>query len=259
MIVSELLELVKQIREFKSELQDVEVKSARFGCPKKLYDTISAFSNQDMGGTILFGVDEEKNFSVVGVYDPHDLQKKVTEQCKQMVPIVRPVFTVAAVNDQTVVSVEIPGMDISERPCYYGGAGRMKGSYIRCGDSDERMSDYEIYGYEAFRKKYEDDIRVNEKADLTAIDDQKYNEYLSLVKDNNTKLASLPAVDINRLLNMVIDSKPTLACTLLFSKYPQIFYPAYTINAMLVMGYELGDAAENGSRFIDNKRFRGYH
>lgn len=36
-------------------------------------------------------------------------------------------------------------MDISERPCYYRGAGRTKGSYVRVGDADLLMTDYELY------------------------------------------------------------------------------------------------------------------
>ena len=50
-------------------------------CPKRLYDTLSSFSNQDNGGVLLFGIDETAGFQVVGVYDAQDLQKKVTEQC----------------------------------------------------------------------------------------------------------------------------------------------------------------------------------
>lgn len=257
MIVSELIDLVNRIQQMKTELQDVEVKAAHQGCPKRLYDTISAFSNQDIGGTIIFGMDEAADFNVVGVYDPNDLQKKVNEQCKQMVPVVRPVFTVAIIDEKSIVSLEIPGLDISERPCYYGGAGRMKGSFIRSGDSDERMSDYEIYSYEAYRKKYEDDIRLNEKANQTSIDNQSLDHYISLIKSKNMNFSSLPDKNIKELLNMVIENKPTLACTLLFSKYPQVFYPEYTINAMVVMGYEIGDTADDGARFIDNRRIEG--
>lgn len=36
-------------------------------------------------------------------------------------------------------------MDISERPRYYRGAGRTKGSYVRVGDADLPMTDYELY------------------------------------------------------------------------------------------------------------------
>ena len=67
-------------------------------CPKRLYGTLSSFSNQDSGGVLLFGVDEAAGFQVVGVYDAQDLQKKVTEQCNQMEPPVRAVFTLAEVD-----------------------------------------------------------------------------------------------------------------------------------------------------------------
>lgn len=257
MIETDLAELIEKVRTMKAESQTIELKAAHQGCPKKLYDTISAFSNQDMGGILLFGIDEELGFEVVGVYDVQDLQKKVNEQCKQMVPVVRPVFTAVGLPEGTVVSAEIPGIDLTERPCYYGGVGRMKGSYVRAGDSDEPMSDYEIYSYEAYRKKYQDDVRINERADLSAIDLEKMKAYVDLIKENNPRLGSLPQKDIERFLNMVIDEKPTLACTMLFSVYPQMFYPQYTVNAMVVPGYEKGEAAEDGSRFIDNKRIEG--
>ena len=156
MIEVELLELIEKVKAMKTEFQTVECKAANAGCPKRLYDTISAFSNQDSGGVILFGIDENKGYEAVGVYDAQDLQKKVTEQCKQMQPVVRPVFTAVRAGNGIVVSAEIPGIDVSERPCYYSGVGRIKGSFVRSGDSDEPMSDYEIYSYEAFRKKYQD-------------------------------------------------------------------------------------------------------
>lgn len=257
MIETDLAELIEKVRTMKAESQTIELKAAHQGCPKKLYDTLSAFSNQDMGGILLFGIDEELGFEVVGVYDVQDLQKKVNEQCKQMVPVVRPVFTAVGLPEGTVVSAEIPGIDLTERPCYYGGVGRMRGSYVRAGDSDEPMSDYEIYSYEAYRKKYQDDVRINERADLSAIDLEKMKAYVDLIKENNPRLGSLPQKDIERFLNMVIDEKPTLACTMLFSVYPQMFYPQYTVNAMVVPGYEKGEAAEDGSRFIDNKRIEG--
>ena len=146
---------------------------------------------------------------------------------------------------------------MTERPCYYGGVGRTKGSYIRVGDSDEPMSDYEIYSYEAFRKKYQDDIRIHQNATLAAIDETLLAQYLDRIKARNPKLATLPETDIRRFLNMVIDEKPTLACLLLFSLYPQMFFPQYTINATVIPGYEKGAAAADGTRFLDNERIEG--
>ena len=77
----ELVELVKTVCEQRAETQTLECKAAHTDCPKRLYDTLSSFSNQDNGGVLLFGIDETAGFQVVGVYDAQDLQKKVTEQC----------------------------------------------------------------------------------------------------------------------------------------------------------------------------------
>ena len=80
MLPNELLEFARSICKQKAETQTVEIKSAHVDCPKRLYDTLSSFSNQDTGGVLLFGIDEKSGYQVVGVYDPQDLQKKVTEQ-----------------------------------------------------------------------------------------------------------------------------------------------------------------------------------
>ena len=155
-----LKKIISDIQTLKAETQTIELKTAAQGCPTRLFDTLSSFSNQDEGGIIIFGIDESDNHAVRGVYDAQDLQKKVNEQCKQMEPAVRALFTVCEIDGKTVVSAEIPGVDISERPVFYRGVGRIKGSYVRVGESDEPMSEYEIYSYEAFRKRIRDDIRI---------------------------------------------------------------------------------------------------
>ena len=143
-----LFDLVKKVQRTKAEGQTIELKAAHIGTPKRLFDTLSSFSNQDSGGIILFGIDESADFATVGVYDAQDLQKKVTEQCNQMEPAVRALFTVCEIGGKVIVSAEIPAVEISERPCFYKGVGRIKGSYVRVGDADELMSEYEIYSYD---------------------------------------------------------------------------------------------------------------
>lgn len=75
MISEELIELVLDIQRKRCETQHLELKKANKGCPKRLYNTLSSFSNQLGGGIIVFGVDE-MDYSICGVYDPQDLQKK---------------------------------------------------------------------------------------------------------------------------------------------------------------------------------------
>ena len=81
---SALIDLVQKIRRDQCESQTIEVKAASLGTPKRLYDTLSSFSNQDEGGIIIFGLDEKNGYEVVGVHDAQVLQHEVAEQCKQM-------------------------------------------------------------------------------------------------------------------------------------------------------------------------------
>ena len=86
----EVINAILYLQKYKTETDRIEAKSAILGCPNKLYDTISAFSNKN-GGIIIFGINEENGFSVDGVYDANDLQNKITNLCSQsMEPVVRP-------------------------------------------------------------------------------------------------------------------------------------------------------------------------
>lgn len=121
------------------------MKSAAKGCPK-LYDTLSSFANRSGGGIIIFGIDENKDYDVTGIYDADDLQKQVKNQCNDMMPKIRASFNLMKWdNNKYVLLVEIPEVMQEEKPCYYSGTGIQKGSYIRVADSDEHMNTYEIY------------------------------------------------------------------------------------------------------------------
>lgn len=253
-----LKKLINDVITKKAESQTIEIKSAEHGCPTRLFDTLSSFSNQDDGGIIIFGIDEKDNFAIKGVYDAQDLQKKVTEQCKQMEPAVRALFTMCEIGEKILVSAEIPGVDVSDRPVFYKGVGRIKGSYIRVGESDEPMSEYEIYSYEAFRKRIRDDIRIVEGAKIQLFDEKRMAEYLSRVKSERRNLADNVSDDeILELMGVTSDGIPTLAGLMTFSKYPQTYFPQLCITAVALPGTEMGETGTDGERFIDNKRITG--
>ncbi len=74
-----LLELIAEVQQHQSKLDDKEVKSANKGTPQMLYEPISAFANSTSGGVILFRLDEEHNYEVVGVDDWHFLQEEISQ------------------------------------------------------------------------------------------------------------------------------------------------------------------------------------
>ena len=257
MLTEELRNLIDKLLARKCEMQNIELKSASGGTPEKLYDTLSGFANQSGGGIIIFGLQEKPEFKVIGVYDAQDLQVKVTNYALQMEPVIRPVFTVTDYDGKTVVSAEIPECDINDKPCYYKGAGRLRGSYVRVGDADLPMTEYEVYSYEAYKKKIRDELRIVERASVEDFSKKLLDEFFVKLRNTKSQLAMLDDQKILRLQGMTDHDKPTVVGTLLLCDYPQAFFPQLGITAMVVDGTEFGVSNQAGVRFIDNKRIDG--
>lgn len=257
MIEAELRELIKKIQNQGCECQTVEIKAAHGGCPEKLYDTISSFSNQDEGGVFVFGLDEREKFAKVGVYDAQDLQKKLVEYCEQMTPPVQMVTTVYSEDGMVFVSAEIPPLDIAERPCFKTAKGRLRGAYKRKGDADIPMTEYEVYSYEAFRRKLRDDLRSVNTVTLDDLNSELLEEYMTRVCRGRPNLASLPEEQQLRLCNITHSGNVTMTALLLFGLFPQAVFPRLCINATHIPGKEMGETDEQGNRFLDSKRIEG--
>lgn len=256
MLETELVALIRDIQSVRSESNRIEIKAAGKGCPK-VRDTLSSFSNQSGGGIILFGIDESDNYNVCGVYDAADLMKKIESQCLEMTPVIRPLFSVAKVQNKTVISAEIKEIENTEKPCFYNGVGRLKGSYIRSGDADRLMTEYEVYSFEAFRKKIQDELRISERAVIKDMQTNAFELYMSLLRNKKPNLAELPNEELCRLQGFTENAHPTLAGLMLFSIYPQAFFPQLCITAVSVPGREISNTGSVGERFIDNKRIDG--
>ena len=98
MTPEELRQLIQEVQRRQSETDHVEVKAARGGTPRRLYEPVSAFANRTDGGVILFGLDESSDFSIVGVGDAHRLQEDITHLASDLMdPALRPEFTVVEV------------------------------------------------------------------------------------------------------------------------------------------------------------------
>lgn len=257
MLAEELVTLVEDVISKRCEMQNIELKKASGGTPQRLYDTLSSFANQTGGGILIFGIDEQDDFKITGVYDPQDLQVKVTAQANQMSPVVNILFTVATIEDKIIVSAEISECDIYDKPCYYKGAGKLRGSYIRVGDADMPMTEYEIYSYEAFKRKIQDELRTISNGIGSSINKVELNLYLAKLRKTKQNLAALTDEQIMALGGLMIEDKSTVAGIMLFGMYPQSNFPQLCITAVVVPGYEMGDIGEDEARFIDNKKLEG--
>lgn len=139
----------------------------------------------------------------------------------------------------------------------YKGQGRLKGSYTRIGDSDEPMTEYEVYSYEAFRKKYQDDIREVRRATLTSLNQELLQKYINVLKSGKPNLSTIEDENIYELMSIKRNNEITLSATMLFCPYPQAYFPQLCITAIVVPGKELGELGQSGERFLDNQRIEG--
>lgn len=257
MLPEELVNLVADIVNLKCEKQNIELKKAAGGTPERLYNTLSSFSNQNGGGIIIFGVDEDDGYKVCGVYDPQDLQKKVTEQALQMMPVVRPLFTVGKIGEAVVVSAEISECELIDKPCYYKGTGKLRGSFVRVGEADLPMTEYEIYSFEAYKRKIHDEIRTVPNSSISAINKNELTVFLAKLKSKKPNLENLSDEENLALSGIFVDNELTVAGLMLFGLYPQGLFPQLCITAVVVPGKEIGDIGEDNDRFLDNKKIEG--
>ena len=251
----ELKQKLDDILDFKAETKNIEFKKATGGT-NSIYKALSAFSNAE-GGIIIFGIDENDNYKLVNVYDVQDCQTKICEQCKEMEPEVRPIITPMKYEGVNIVCVEVPEMDYTQKPCYHKAKGLRKGAYIRIGNENEPMSEYEIYSYEAFKRQICDDIRKVERAKNFTFDDTKVESYFIKLKENRPNLVNLSTQELLKLNSFVVENCPTLIYVMMFSIYPQAIFPNLCVNATVVPGLEIGDISADGSRFINSKKIEG--
>ncbi|CAB0528423.1 hypothetical protein CIP107507_02180 [Corynebacterium diphtheriae] len=74
-----LTEQLAELRRLHRDSTDIEVKRAS-ELPENLPETTCAFANMPSGGTIILGVDENRDFEVVGVADAAALEEALISQ-----------------------------------------------------------------------------------------------------------------------------------------------------------------------------------
>ena len=262
----DILKLIQELNERQTETICIETKTAKQGKPEKYYDTISSFANT-MGGVILFGVEEKKAknktlFIPVGVYDANDLQKHITNLCStEFEPIIRPEVNVIDIDNKKIVAVRIAAIAQRNKPCYYKPKGLHNGSYIRVGDRDDNMTEYEIYKCISYRDNVQDDLRAVTKATIEDLDKnlltkfiEKYTEDKPHFSKYDNETILLKAGVLTKVEDKIF---PTVAGILTLGEYPQQFFPQWFIAAIVVPGFEIAELGKIGERFIDNKRIEG--
>jgi ATP-dependent DNA helicase RecG len=260
----EVRQLIADVQKRQSELASVEVKAARGGTPRRLYEPLSAFANRTGGGVLLFGLDESRDFSIVGVGDAHRLQEEITHLVSSdMEPALRPHFLVDEIEEETVVAVEVDEVPAAQKPCFYKPSGLPKGAYLRVGNTNRQMTEYEVFGYLSSRGQPTYDEENIPNATLADLDNGLLDEYLARLRQTRPGSSFLDGSREEVLTRLHIVARngaivqPTLAGLLMFGKYPQEFLPQLMITFVQYYGTTEEEKTPQGARFVDSRRFEG--
>lgn len=262
MIESEIVELVAHLRRVRADLTHIEAKAAQSDLPKRLWETVSAFSNTRGGGTILLGVSEEANFAITGVNNVSKTQQDLANLCSSMEPPVRAHIEIHEINGKHVVTAEIPELPAAHKPCFHPSAGLTNGAFIRVADGDRKLSHYEVQILLSARGQPKDD---EEPVPGTGVADLQSR----LVKGLLTRLRRRPVTPFLKLSDEAVlrtikvlvplgnKSVCSLGGLLSLGKYPQQFFPGLALNFVVYPGSEVGEPGSNQERFLDNVRVDG--
>lgn len=255
-------EMLTSLRERGSELDDVEVKEASGGIPTRLWESISALANRAKGGTMIFGL-SATNFEWIGVDSIDGLQRAVSNACSEMNPPVRPRMTSFTDRKKSVLVVEIPECPREHRPCHNRQSGLPGGAFIRVGDGDRRMTDYEVQRLIAERGQPKEDVRVVKEATIGDLNSLAITQYFDKLRQKNPDAKHLRGsiTELSRRFSIIGEDdegvmRPTLCGLLMFADYPQQFYPSLCITILRYAGPRDG-ASRGDDSIIENQKIEG--
>ncbi|HET9984345.1 MAG TPA: ATP-binding protein [Longimicrobiales bacterium] len=258
---NELRELLNEVRLARTDLAHIEVKKAKTDCPKRLWETLSSFSNSPGGGVIVLGVDEASDFAVTGVDDAKKVLQDLASQCAEMEPRLSPPLAVHHLDGKAVVVAQVNELLPGEKPCYYRASGLANGVFVRVGDADRQATPYEVYVLLSARGQPDDDAQPVAGANKEDLDSAALSSFVSRVRVRRKRFRDKTDEQILRGLKVVVPLAdtyvPSVAGLLVFGREPQAFFPQFAVLATAYPGARKGELGPSGERQLDDLRIEG--
>lgn len=222
---------IRMMREIGTDTADIEVKSAADSFPKDALRSISAFANTS-GGIIVLGLSEKDGFKPVEGFDAKKMSDALANACRtQVTPPVNASIHIIEVDGAPVVAAYIPEISGSEKPCYVTRSHMYDGSYLRVGDGDRKMTEYEVDRFRELHRQPVHDLEVVEGATIDDLDASQVSALLSRERYLNPLVfgklddeAALKALRVVREDDAGV-LRPTIAGLFSLGIYPQEFFP----------------------------------
>lgn len=255
---------IERMRLIGSDTQHYEVKAAGQGLPESLAETVSAFANRD-GGTIILGLDEKNRFAPVVGFNAKSVADALLRLGNNLTPPCRLEIERYPFEGSEIVVGAVGPVALDQRPCFITRKGVWTGSYIRTGDGDKRLTNYEIDRMREFHRQPAFDREPVYEASLSDLD---HSVLEAIVKRNRQitprVFGKMESHEILEKLGAVTrDEKspdryvPTLAGLLVAGKFPQEFFPRLNITFSVYSGITKAQAQRDSWRYVESLPVNG--
>lgn len=254
-------ELLADLRRRGAETTQVEVKSAANGLPRSIVETLSAFANGS-GGTILLGVNDDLTWS--STFDARACRDALAGRASDdLDPPIRGDIDIEEIDGHLLVRFDVDELPPFEKPCFVKTKGKYGGSYIRSGDGDRKLTNYEVDRLVENRAQPHHDRELVVEASLDDLDPEFLDPYLSRLRARQPRaFQHLSRTELVRTLDIARPDdtgslRPTLAALLVFGTYPQRYFPQLFASVVVLPNTVMGDPGPAGERFLDNRSVEG--
>lgn len=261
MTTDELRAILEDLKRFSTDHQHVEAKAAANGLPRRLWQTISAFANTTGGGTLILGVAEEEDFTVVGVHDPKKSSQDLASICDDMMPPVRALIELHEVEGEPVLVAEIPEAPLEDKPCYYSGAGLTNGAFVRVADGDRGLNQYEVQVMRASGGQPQEDREPVPEAGIEVLHGDLTDALLDRLRSERPFMEGRSDSELLKMIGVVVEHDGrdvlTMGGLLALGTAPQQFFPELSLTFVAYPTPRVGEAGPRGERFLDEARVDG--
>jgi ATP-dependent DNA helicase RecG len=228
-IIDALPGLIERVRQARSDVTEIEVKSAAGGMPATMKSSICALANLAGGGWVVLGLEEANNFKPVILANPQILAQALSQIAMTCVPRIAIESEIIEFEERQIVVAKIEECDTSVKPCRDGVQGK---AWIRGYDGDYRMDDTQVQAFIGLRTASMLDRKIVEGSVREDLDDELIAVWSNTVTEFNRNGLGRFTPE-NRLIHAAVigeNSIPTKAGLLTLGRYPQQFFPRYIVN-----------------------------
>jgi ATP-dependent DNA helicase RecG len=180
-------------------------------------------------------------------------------------PPIRGEIEILPFENAHVVVAYVPEISPLSKPAYVRGRGEYQGSFIRGGDGDRKLSDYEVGLLHANRGQPRDDREPVVGASVADLDEDAVAALLRRMRRRQPRAFRLVPDEVAlRRIGVLVPAAPdtgtlvpSLAGLLTLGIYPQEFFPQLNVTFIVLPSDHAGVVPEGGPRFIDNRSLNG--